>query len=194
VLSGGERNRLALAILLLQPFNVLVMDEPTNHLDITSKSVLKDALRNFDGTLVLVSHDRDFLQGLTNKVYEFKNHGIKEYLGDINYYLQEREASDFRAIEKKSETPAPRERDSDPENGYRQQKRLKTLKNQIGTLENKISALEKELAETDHDLLMNYDQTIARENFFDHYQKKKKDLENYMKEWEKLSLQLDKLS
>lgn len=90
VLSGGERNRLALAKLLLQPFNVLVMDEPTNHLDIKSKNVLKQALHNFEGTLILVSHDRDFLQGLTNKVYEFKNKQIKEYLGDINFYLEER--------------------------------------------------------------------------------------------------------
>ncbi len=104
VLSGGERNRLALCKLLLQPFNVLVMDEPTNHLDIKSKNVLKSALENFEGTLLLVSHDRDFLQGLTNKVYEFKDRKIKEYLGDIDYYLGERKALDMREIEK-SEAP-----------------------------------------------------------------------------------------
>ena len=102
VLSGGERNRLALAKLLLQPFNVLVMDEPTNHLDIKSKSVLKQALVKFDGTLILVSHDRDFLQNLTNKVYEFKSQKIKEYLGDIDYYLNQRKIEDFREIEKLS--------------------------------------------------------------------------------------------
>ena len=79
VLSGGERNRLALAKMLLSDFNVLVMDEPTNHLDIKSKNVLKKALQNFEGTLIIVSHDRDFLQGLTNKVYEFKDKNIKEY-------------------------------------------------------------------------------------------------------------------
>ena len=90
VLSGGERNRLALAKLLLQPFNVLVMDEPTNHLDIKSKNVLKEALIKFEGTLLLVSHDRDFLQGLTSKIYEFKDRDIKEYLGDIDYYLDQR--------------------------------------------------------------------------------------------------------
>ena len=101
VLSGGERNRLALAKLLLQPFNVLVMDEPTNHLDIKSKSVLKQALIKFDGTLILVSHDRDFLQNLTNKVYEFKSQNIKEYLGDIDFYLNQRKIEDFREIEKK---------------------------------------------------------------------------------------------
>ena len=98
VLSGGERNRLALAKMLLQPLNVLVMDEPTNHLDIKSKNVLKQALKNFDGTLVVVSHDRDFLQGLTNKVYEFKDQKIKEHLGDIDYYLNQRKVDDFRAI------------------------------------------------------------------------------------------------
>jgi ATP-binding cassette subfamily F protein 3 len=101
VLSGGERNRLALAKMLLSPFNVLVMDEPTNHLDIKSKNVLKDALENFEGTLLLVSHDRDFLQGLTSSIYEFKDHRIKEYLGDIDYYLSERKVEDMRAVEKK---------------------------------------------------------------------------------------------
>ncbi|NND79481.1 MAG: ABC-F family ATP-binding cassette domain-containing protein, partial [Maribacter sp.] len=100
VLSGGERNRLALAKMLLQPFNVLVMDEPTNHLDIKSKNVLKQALQRFEGTLIVVSHDRDFLQGLTNKVYEFRGKKIKEYLGDINFYLEQRKADDFREIEK----------------------------------------------------------------------------------------------
>jgi len=100
VLSGGERNRLALAKMLLQPFNVLVMDEPTNHLDIKSKNVLKQALQRFEGTLIIVSHDRDFLQGLTNKVYEFRDNKIKEYLGDIDFYLEQRKVDDFRAIEK----------------------------------------------------------------------------------------------
>jgi ATP-binding cassette subfamily F protein 3 len=85
VLSGGERNRLALCKLLLQPINVLLMDEPTNHLDIKSKNVLKAALKKFEGTLLLVSHDRDFLQGMSNIVYEFKDQKIREYLGDINF-------------------------------------------------------------------------------------------------------------
>ena len=101
VLSGGERNRLALSKLLLQPFNVLVMDEPTNHLDIQSKNVLKAALQNFEGTLILVSHDRDFLDGLSEKVYEFRNQKLKEYLGDINYYLEQRSLNSLREAEKK---------------------------------------------------------------------------------------------
>ena len=104
VLSGGERNRLALAKLLLLPFNVLIMDEPTNHLDIKSKNVLKEALKRFEGTLILISHDRDFLQGLSEIVYEFKDKNIKEYLGDIDYYLDKRNIGDIREIERKKET------------------------------------------------------------------------------------------
>ena len=105
VLSGGERNRLALCKMLLQPFNVLVMDEPTNHLDIKSKNVLKEACKNFEGTLIIVSHDRDFLQGLTSTVYEFRNKKIKEYLGDIDYYLEQRKLEDMRAVEKRDKVP-----------------------------------------------------------------------------------------
>ncbi|HET8735401.1 MAG TPA: ABC-F family ATP-binding cassette domain-containing protein [Pricia sp.] len=191
VLSGGERNRLALAKMLLQPFNVLVMDEPTNHLDIQSKNVLKQALGNFDGTLIVVSHDRDFLQGLTNKVYEFKNKNIKEYLGDINYYLDQRKAADFRAIEKKQDEVKRRPVKTNAANDYEVQKEARSLKNKLGTVENKISKLEKEIAEIDHDMLMDYDATIARPDFFDGYQKKKKNLENLMHTWEELTLKLE---
>lgn len=191
VLSGGERNRLALAKMLLQPFNVLVMDEPTNHLDIQSKNVLKQALQNFDGTLVLVSHDRDFLQGLTNKVYEFKDKVIKEYLGDIDYYLDQRKVEDFRAIEKKQEqqkkTAAPKSSAAD----FKEQKKLKSLKNRLSSVEADISRLEKEIADIDHKLLMDYDKTIEAPNFFDGYQKKKKQLEQMMVKWEDITLELE---
>ena len=193
VLSGGERNRLALAKMLLQPFNVLVMDEPTNHLDILSKNVLKQALSNFDGTLIVVSHDRDFLQGLTNKVYEFKNKGIKEYLGDIDYYLDQRKAADFRAIEKQKEVQQAKTTKKSGANDYKAQKKLKSLKNKLSSVESKISKLEKEIAEIDHDLLMNYDATIARPNFFDGYQGKKNDLEGLMERWEELTMTLEKI-
>ncbi|CAM4195007.1 ABC-F family ATP-binding cassette domain-containing protein [Zobellia nedashkovskayae] len=191
VLSGGERNRLALAKMLLQPFNVLVMDEPTNHLDIQSKNVLKQALQNFDGTLVLVSHDRDFLQGLTNKVYEFKDKVIKEYLGDIDYYLDQRKVEDFRAIEKKQEqqkkTAVPKSSATD----FKEQKKLKSLKNRLSSVEADISRLEKEIADIDHKLLMDYDKTIEVPNFFDGYQKKKKQLEQMMVKWEEITLELE---
>lgn len=193
VLSGGERNRLALAKMLLQPFNVLVMDEPTNHLDIKSKQVLKQALQNFEGTLILVSHDRDFLQGLTNKVYEFKDRNIKEYLGDIDFYLDQRKAEDFRGIEKKTESKAVKEKTEKKPNSFEEQKKLKSLKNKLGTIESDIASLEKEIAEIDHKLLMDYDATISTPDFFDTYQKKKKKLEQLMKKWEQLSIELDNI-
>ncbi|MGB5236702.1 MAG: ABC-F family ATP-binding cassette domain-containing protein, partial [Flavobacteriaceae bacterium] len=160
VLSGGERNRLALARMLLEPINVLVMDEPTNHLDMKSKQVLKQALVRFEGTLIVVSHDRDFLQGLTNKVYEFKDHKIKEFLGDIDEYLKTRMVDDFRAIEKSQKAKAE-SNNNERKNNYQEQKRIKSLKNRISKLEKQISALEKEISDIDHELLMNYDQTIA---------------------------------
>ncbi len=193
VLSGGERNRLALAKMLLEPFNVLIMDEPTNHLDIKSKNVLKQALQNFEGTLILVSHDRDFLQGLTDRVYEFKEGKIKEYLGDIDFYLEQRKAEDFRKIEK-GEKVQVRHKVEEKKNDYQTQKKLKSLKNRLSGVENKISQLEKDIAETDHNLLMDYDTTIAKPNFFDEYQEKKDLLESLMEEWEKLSGELEQLT
>ena len=193
VLSGGERNRLALAKMLLQPFNVLVMDEPTNHLDIKSKNVLKQALQNFEGTLILVSHDRDFLQGLTNKVYEFKNRKIKEYLGDIDFYLEQRKAEDFRAIEKKNEAKPIKKKTKEKTNSFEDQKKLKSLKNKLSNVEADISSLEKEIVKIDHDLLMDYDSTIAQPDFFDKYQEKKKQLELLMKNWERLTTDLENI-
>ncbi len=196
VLSGGERNRLALAKMLLQPFNALVMDEPTNHLDIKSKNVLKQALQNFEGTLILVSHDRDFLQGLTNKVYEFKDQKIKEYLGDIDFYLEQRQAQDFRAIEKKEELKQKQKQEDakdDKNVSYKDQKKRKSLKNRLSAIERKIGDLEKEIASIDHKLLMDYDATIAEEGFFDSYQKMKKDLEIRMTEWEQMTAELENL-
>jgi ATP-binding cassette subfamily F protein 3 len=192
VLSGGERNRLALAKMLLQPFNVLVMDEPTNHLDIKSKNVLKQALQNFEGTLILVSHDRDFLQGLTNKVYEFKDRKIKEYLGDVDFYLEQRKAENFRSIEKKQIVEVKKST-SDKPNSSKEQNKIKKLKNRLSSLESKIGDLEKEIAEIDHNLLMDYDATIAKPNFFDKYQSKKKSLEELMGSWEELTLQIETL-
>ena len=192
VLSGGERNRLALAKMLLQPFNVLVMDEPTNHLDIKSKNVLKKALQNFGGTLVVVSHDRDFLQGLTNKVYEFKDRNIKEYLGDVDFYLEQRRAEDFRKIEKRTESDK-KTSVKVQNNDFKDQKKFKSLKNKLSNVESQISSLEKKIAEIDHELLMDYDATIAKPNFFDNYQKKKKDLEKLMQQWEIITLELEEI-
>ena len=182
VLSGGERNRLALAKLLLQPFNVLVMDEPTSHLDIKSKSVLKQALVKFDGTLILVSHDRDFLQNITNKVYEFKSHNIREYLGDIDFYLNQRKIEDFREIEKKEKVVSIK-KDKNIDNS-----KERGLKKRISNIESKISRLENEISITDKNLQDDYEKTISKDNFFAVYEKKKSDLDSLMKQWEKLSL------
>ena len=193
VLSGGERNRLALAKLLLQPFNVLVMDEPTNHLDIKSKNVLKDALRSFEGTLLLVSHDRDFLQGLTNKVYEFKDHHIKEYLGDIDYFLEQRNIQNLREAEKRTVVSEVKEKRSAGEE-YEIQKKLKSAKNKLSNVESSISSLEKEIANIDTELLINYEETIAKPHFFDKYQEKKKKLKKLMEEWEVLQETVESLS
>ena len=192
VLSGGERNRLALAKMLLQPFNVLVMDEPTNHLDIKSKNVLKQACLNFEGTLILVSHDRDFLQGLTNKVYEFRDQKIKEYLGDIEFYLEQRKVENFRAIEKKQVVTVKKEVPKN-ETSFEDQKKIKTLKNKLSTVESKIGSLEKEIKDIDHKLLVDYDKTIAKPNFFDTYQTKKKTLEKLMQNWETLTIDIESM-
>ncbi|GGX26717.1 ABC-F family ATP-binding cassette domain-containing protein [Aquimarina muelleri] len=193
VLSGGERNRLALCKLLLEPFNVLVMDEPTNHLDIKSKNVLKEALQRFEGTLILVSHDRDFLQGMTNSVYEFKNKKIKEYLGDINFYLEERRVDDLREIEKKDKQTqsVSASKKETSKQSYQDQKKLKSLNNKLSNIESKINKLEREIKEIDVELAINYDQTIAQPDFFDKYQSKKKFLASLMKDWEILQEEMD---
>lgn len=192
VLSGGERNRLALAKLLLQPFNALIMDEPTNHLDIQSKNVLKQALQKFEGTLILVSHDRDFLQGLTDKVYEFKDHKVKEYLGDINFYLEQRKVSDLRDIERRQKETVQKR--SKGNSSYQDQKLLKKLKNKLSKVETEISDLERDIAEVDVELSINYDEMIAQPNFFNNYQGKKDRLAELMQTWEALSEEIETLS
>ena len=194
VLSGGERNRLALCKMLLEPFNVLVMDEPTNHLDIKSKNVLKEALKNFEGTLILVSHDRDFLQNLTDTVYEFRNHKIREYLGDIDYYLEQRKLQDMRAVEKSDKVKAAKgKKESDEKRSFTDQKELKRLKNRLSKTEAKITKLEKELKSKDKQLANNYEETVTQPDFLNNYNSSKKKLEKLMLEWEELQLQLDKV-
>ena len=188
VLSGGERNRLALCKLLLSPFNVLVMDEPTNHLDIRSKNVLKEALKKFEGTMILISHDRDFLQGLSDRVVEFKDHRLKEYLGDVQFYLEQKKLDslvDLERVEKEV-----KKKPTGGENDYQQQKRLKSLKNKQSKLEAKIADLEKEIKAIDFELEINYDATIAQPNFFDDYTYKKDRLTAAMEDWEKTTEEL----
>ena len=184
VLSGGERNRLALAKMLLSDFNVLVMDEPTNHLDIKSKNVLKKALQQFEGTLIIVSHDRDFLQGLTDKVYEFKNKNIKEYLGDIDFYLEQRAVANFREMEQQKETlSAPTKATTSTEKlSFEQQKQQKAAQNKLNKIENQIAALEEELKQMD----VQMGQGVQSNDYYKEYEQKKKMLEELMTEWENL--------
>ena len=184
VLSGGERNRLALAKMLLSDFNVLVMDEPTNHLDIKSKNVLKKALQNFEGTLIIVSHDRDFLQGLTDKVYEFKNKNIKEYLGDIDFYLEAREAANFREIEqdKTQKVIVEVEETKEERLSYEQQKQQKTLQNKLNKIENNIAEIENEIENMEQQIA----KTTQNDDFYSIYEQKKDEHSTLMAEWEEI--------
>ncbi|NJB81513.1 ABC-F family ATP-binding cassette domain-containing protein [Wenyingzhuangia aestuarii] len=183
VLSGGERNRLALCKMLLEPFNVLIMDEPTNHLDIASKNVLKKALENFEGTLILVSHDRDFLQGLTEKVFYFKDKVIKEYLGDLDYFLAEHKLEDMRAAEMKTvvETEKPVEKKAG-KLSREEEKELKRIKNRFSKVERSIADLEKEIKKLDNQLAEDYEKHAADGTFFEKYQAKKDELDALMEE------------
>ncbi len=183
VLSGGERNRLALAKMLLSDFNVLVMDEPTNHLDIKSKNVLKKALQNFEGTLIIVSHDRDFLQDLTDKVYEFKNKSIKEYLGNIDFYLEQREMANFRELEQQKEVISVEKNTNSTEKiSFEQQKQQKSIQNKINKIEKQITELENELNQMNE--LMGRE--VQNDDFYKKYDTKRKELDDLMNEWEAL--------
>lgn len=184
VLSGGERNRLAICKMLLSPFNVLIMDEPTNHLDISSKNVLKKALQQFEGTLILVSHDRDFLQGLTDKVFGFKDKVIKEYLGDIDYFLEEHKLENLREAEKKTKVHMPKTSKKEAHSLNRQQeKALKQLKNKLSKIENEISTVEKEILNMDAELSEASESGMPTVSFFEKYQEKKDLLELLMEDW-----------
>ncbi len=187
VLSGGERNRLALCKLLLQPFNVLIMDEPTNHLDIGSKNVLKEALLKFKGTLVLVSHDRDFVQGLCEKVIAFKDKEVKPFLGDINAYLEAKKIDSMKELERVTKEKI-KDTPKDGGDTYEKQKQDRADDQKIIKIEKQISRLEKEIKAIDFELEINYEQTIAQPNFFDSYQEKKKQLELLLEKWETLQL------
>lgn len=192
VLSGGERNRLAICKMLLSPFNVLIMDEPTNHLDIVSKNVLKKALQQFEGTLILVSHDRDFLQGLTDKVFGFKDGLIKEYLGDIDYFLEEHKLESLREAEKKTKVVEVKESKKEVHKLSRQEeKELKQLKNKLSKVERTIASIEKEVLEMDAALAADYETVSSNPEFFKKYQSKKDSLDTLMEDWESLDERLN---
>lgn len=181
VLSGGERARLALARLLLRPMNLLLLDEPTNHLDMISKEVLKDALLKYDGTLVVVSHDRDFLAGLTNRTIEFRDHQLFEYLGDVNFFLEKRALNNMREVEMRS-APGAKTGSAKKELTYDDRKRLTRA---VSQAEKRVEKLEAEIAE--------WEAQMASPDFFGRpdaekqlqaYQKAKDDLDAAFEEWE----------
>jgi len=200
VLSGGEKSRLALAKLLLEPYNLLVLDEPTNHLDIQSKSILKNALMQYNGSLIIVSHDRDFLQGLTDKVIEFKKAETKEHLGDIRNFLEKRKIENFQQLEKSGKSLKNRGKDksiSENKQAYldkkESDKELRKLENKLHLIEKEILKMEKEIEISDANLAdpRKYKELINDSTFFESYQKLKTNLESRLNEWERISLELE---
>lgn len=192
VLSGGERSRLALAKLMLQPYNVLALDEPTNHMDIPSREVMKEPLKQYTGTLVVVSHDRTFLDGLVDKIYEFRDGKVKEHLGGIREFMERRKLETLRDLEKNN--PAKEEikkegsgKDSSAGEIYRQKKErdkiLRKLQQNILHWENKIEQHEKGIALMDEKMLTTPPGGFGAA-FYQLYEKEKKELDQAMKAWE----------
>lgn len=200
VLSGGEKNRLAMCKLLLEPYSLLVLDEPTNHLDIRSKEVLKNALMNYDGTLIIVSHDREFLSGMSNRTFEFKNKNVKQYIGDVNEYLTSRKIESFKQLEqnpfanKKTDEQLKAEADKNKSAEERKEKdkEQKQLQNQISKSEKEIARLETEIKSFDNKLMnpSQYQDVINDKAAFAKYEDAKKQLEVEMKNWEQLQSKL----
>jgi len=186
VLSGGERNRLALAKLMLMPFNTLIMDEPTNHLDITSKNILKNALQNFEGTLILISHDRDFLQDIVEVIYEFRNHQVKPFLGTINEYLQHRKMENMREVEASNH-----KKQNKKEKNTSKAKVESQLKRKLDQIESKISKNEKKLEDEDKRLADAYQHDNQNTEELESYNKLKQEQDRLMSEWEKLAQQIE---
>lgn len=177
VLSGGERNRLALCKLLLRPFNTLIMDEPTNHLDIQSKAILKHALKNFTGTLILVSHDREFLDDLADKIFEFRNGEVKEFLGNINEYLEYRKKENMREVDIEKSTTRKVTSENTPTKAS-QEKQFKSKEQK--SLENKLSKLENDIEKTEQKI-------SAFEDLFSKENPKEEDIKEYSELKEKLT-------
>ena len=203
VLSGGERSRLAMIRLLLEPVNLLILDEPTNHLDMASKDVLKEAIRAFDGTAIIVSHDREFLDGLVSKVYEFGGGKVREHLGGIYDFLQSRNLTDLSQLQSNQNnqsTPSPLSTPKTPSTPKPQsyaehkekQKQLRKAEKAVEESERRINDMEKRLKELDN-LLMKPENASNME-FVTEYTTTKKSLDEEVERWEKLSEELEQLS
>ena len=202
VLSGGEKARLALARLVLQPYNLLVLDEPTNHLDIYAKDVLKAALQNYDGTLIIVSHDRYFLKDLAQTVYEFHNHRIKQYKGGIDYFLEKKRVENFYEFEKKQSKQLKTSASDATEKQKQDQKQLylkrKEIQRRINKLEKKIAENEAKIEEKEQ-LIAQLEQEFHNPDNvtgekLEQYQVLKNRVNSLMTEWEQLNSELDELT
>jgi ATP-binding cassette, subfamily F, member 3 len=203
VLSGGERSRLAIAKLLLEPYNLLILDEPTNHLDIRSKDILKKALLNYEGTLIIVSHDRDFLDGLVDKIYEFKDKKIREHLGGIYDFLRRKKIASLRELEinQKSvqSTVSENKEISSNKQGYFDRKEfekvirkainnLQKCENNIEKLEAAIKGLDIQMGDPENSHVESYSN-----EFYEKYKELKGELEIEMNNWEKFSKEVEEL-
>ena len=195
VLSGGERSRLAMARLMLEPYNLLILDEPTNHMDMRSKDILKSALQKYDGTVVVVSHDREFLDGLVDRIYEFRDGGVREYLGDIWYFLEKRKVESLQEIERKDRPTTSEKSIEAPTAGKmtyeqkkEQEKLIRKLRKAVESVEQELAGVEAEIAEYDKRFA-----TATEYNADDYakYDALKQRYDNLMHEWEKASYELE---
>lgn len=198
VLSGGEKARLSLAKLMLKPINLLILDEPTNHLDMVSKDILKNALLQFKGTMIVVSHDRDFLSGLSDKTYEFKNRKLKEYIGDIEYFLEKRDLEDLKLLEEANKLVKDKQKEiSENKVNYLQKKELekerRRVTRQIEKCEESITELEEKIAAYDIKLANpeKYNLDFSNPETFAKYNDLKAKLEKTMEDWEILHAELE---
>ena len=197
VLSGGERSRLALVKLLLEPYNLLVLDEPTNHLDMRSKDILKQALLKFDGTLIVVSHDRDFLDGLVEKVFEFRYNRIKENIGGIYDFLRKKKIENLKDIEKKDKVKSDIRREEGSANKQRYlekkeyEKNLRKLRKRLEVSENTIEKIEAEIGAMDRSLIDPLSSSPEDEGVYNKYQDLKEQLNSEMNKWAEYSGEIE---
>ena len=193
MLSGGERSRLAMARMMLEPRNLLVLDEPTNHMDMRSKDILKRALQKYDGTVIVVSHDRDFLDGIVDRVYEFRDGGVREYLGGIYYFLGKRKVESLQEIERR-DTPVvavPREVSTGKlsyEQRKEQEKLLRRLRKAVESVEAELADVERQIADYDSRFSC---ATEYNEADYAAYEELKRRYDHLMHEWEKASYELE---
>ncbi|MBR3846166.1 MAG: ATP-binding cassette domain-containing protein [Alistipes sp.] len=193
VLSGGERARLAMARMMLEPRNLLVLDEPTNHMDMRSKDILKEAIMKYDGTVVVVSHDREFLDGMVDKIYEFRDGGVREYLGGIYYFLEKRKIESLQELDRreKSTTAAPKEATQGKmsyEQKKEQERQLRKLRKRVEEIEAELASLEEQIAAWDAKLAA---ATSYNEADYKAYNDLKAHYDHQMHEWEKVSYELE---